>query len=373
MPLYSEMLSHFREHIRSGSLPVGSRLPTEMELARDYKMSRGSVRQAMNILVSEGYLDRVKGRGTFVRPFAPERVPAAEPRGKRIGLVLPFLRDQLTLDILAGVEQAAKSRGYRVSFAHADERLEVQTADIAHLRADHAAGLIIFPVTDVTYDEAVWQLKEEGVPFVLIDRYYPDLDTDYVVIDNLSGGHRATEHLLILGHTRIGFVYYASASLKTTSVRDRWRGYRQALEHYGQPYDEDLVWRLPDGASKIAATLDALLCRPDRPTAIFAVHDQAALDLLKAANRCGVHVPEDLALVGFDDVSFAAHLNPPLTTLAQPRIDLGLRAGNLLINRIEGQTGPTAHVELLASLIVRESCGARLRIQQSVEKGLATK
>jgi DNA-binding LacI/PurR family transcriptional regulator len=110
---------------------------------------------------------------------------------------------------------------------------------------------------------------------------------------------------------------------------------------------------------------DALLSRPDRPEAIFAVNDNEALAILKTAQRHGLRVPEDLALVGFDDLSFAAHLSPPLTTVAQPRMDLGLRAGNLLINRIEGLGGPTRHIELPTSLVVRESCGARLRVRAS--------
>ena len=89
-----------------------------------------------------------------------------------------------------------------------------------------------------------------------------------------------------------------------------------------------------------------------------------ALELLQAAQRVGVRVPEDLALVGFDDLSFAAHLSPPLTTVAQPRLDVGLRAGHLLINRIEGQGTLPRHIELPTSLIVRESCGARLRVRR---------
>jgi DNA-binding LacI/PurR family transcriptional regulator len=89
-----------------------------------------------------------------------------------------------------------------------------------------------------------------------------------------------------------------------------------------------------------------------------------ALELLQAAQHVGLRVPEDLALVGFDDLSFAAHLSPPLTTVAQPRMDLGLRAGHLLINRIEGQGNLPRHIDLPTSLIVRESCGARLRVRR---------
>ncbi len=364
--LYTQLIAHLRERILDGRLPPGARLPTEMELARELQISRGTVRQALGALESEGLLDRTQRRGTFVRR-APEAVaPAPQAAERRIGLVLSHVGNQLTLDILIGVESAAKSRGYQVSFAYSEERVEEQSRDIARLQADRVAGMIIFPISDVTFDESIAQLHAGGMPLVLIDRYLPDLDTDYVVADNTGGGYRATEHLIILGHTRVGFVYGSLSGLRTTSVRDRHAGYRQAIETYGLHYDESLVYQMPWGhVPSGEAHYDAFVARPNRPVAIFAVNDDIALQLMRAAQRCGVRVPEDLALVGFDDLTVSAHLNPPLTTVSQPRMDIGLRAGNLLINRIEGQGGPTKQIELPTSLIVRASCGARRLAQRA--------
>jgi DNA-binding LacI/PurR family transcriptional regulator len=363
---YAQLISHFREQILDGSLPAGARLPTELDLAEEHHISRGTVRQAMSALVNEGLLERVRGRGTFVRPLPPAITLSPRAAERRIGLVLAHSSgSQLDLDILIGVEHAAKSRGYQVSFAYAEESLEELDRDIARLRADNVAGMIIFPVSDSTYDDSIWRLAADRVPFVLVDRYFPDLDSDYVVADNAGGGYRATEHLLILGHRRIGFVYSAKGSLLTTSVRDRWQGYRRALQEYGQPYEEALVLKWPEGSEAgMPGSADQLLLREDRPSAIFAVNDSVALELLRSALRLGLRVPEELALVGFDDLNFAAHLSPPLTTIAQPRMDVGLRAGHLLINRIEGQGILPRHIELPTSLIVRESCGARLRVRR---------
>jgi GntR family transcriptional regulator, arabinose operon transcriptional repressor len=363
---YAQLMSFFRERILEGSLPAGARLPTELELAAEHQISRGTVRQAMSALVNEGLLERVRGRGTFVRPLLPISSPMLRTADRRIGLLLAHSSgSQLDLDILIGVEHAAKSRGYQVSFAYAEESLEELDRDINRLRADNIAGMIIFPVSDATYDESIWRLAADRVPFVLVDRYFPDLDSDYVVADNHGGGYRATEHLLILGHRRVGFVYSSTGSMLTTSVRDRWQGYRRALLEYGQIYDEQLVFQWPARSNTDSIDVsDHLLLRENGPTAIFAVNDAIALELLQAAQRVGRRVPEDLALVGFDDLSFAAHLSPPLTTVAQPRMDLGLRAGHLLINRIEGQGNLPRHIDLPTSLIVRESCGARLRVRR---------
>jgi GntR family transcriptional regulator, arabinose operon transcriptional repressor len=362
---YAQLISHFRERILDGSLPPGARLPTELELAEKHQISRGTVRQAMSVLVNQGLLERVRGRGTFVRPLPPAATRTPRATERRIGLVLAHSSgSQLDLDILIGVEHAAKSRGYQISFAYAEENIEQLDRDIARLRADLVAGLIIFPVSNATYDQSIWRLSADNIPFVLVDRYFPALDSDYVAADNVGGGYRATEHLLILGHTRVGFVCSAESSLLTTSVRDRWQGYRRALQEYGQPYDEALMFEWPAGTNSDPGASDQLLLRNGRPSAIFAVNDAVALELLRAAQRLGLRVPEDLALIGFDDLNFAAHLNPPLTTVAQPRMDVGLRAGHLLINRIEGHAGPAHHIELPTSLIVRESCGARQRVRQ---------
>lgn len=367
MTRYAQLRGYFRERILDGSLPPGAQLPTEFEIVRQHQVSRGTVRHAIESLVHEGLVERMQGRGTFVcKTVLPAPPPPTE---RRLGLLLNRHGGQLDLDILVGVDHAAKSRGYQVSFAYAEDNVEQQDRDIARLLDDRVAGLIIFPVSNTAYDAAIWRLKDQDVPLVLVDRYFPDLESDYVVCDNVGGAYRAVEHLLILGHKRIAFVYSDIDGLHTTSVRDRWQGYRNALTDYGLPYDDALVMQKSMPAETAADSLYMrFLSQPDRPSAIFAVNDHEALAVVRTAQQCGLRVPEDLALVGFDDLHFAQHLNPPLTTVAQPRLEIGLRAGNLLINRVEGQDGPARHIELPTSLVVRESCGARLRVRATVQQ-----
>ncbi len=367
--LYAQLVTYFRERIVDGTLLPGSRLPPELELAQQYGVSRNTVRQAMSTLVHAGLLERVQGRGTFVRqgPVVTQSTPASE---KRIGVVLTYAGDQLNMELLIGIDQAAKSRGYQVSFSYSEERASQQARDVERLRTDRVAGLIIFPLSNELDDPVIARLQTDGTPLVLVDRYLSERATDYVVADNFAGGYRATEHLLILGHTRIAFVYLSGADLRTTSVRDRWEGYRAALDDHGLPYDERLVFAFP-ARSMVAddASYMTFISQADRPSAVCMVNDIQAPALFQAARSFGLRIPDDLAVIGFDDLSFAAHLNPPLTTIAQPRMDIGIRAAHLLINRIEGDTEPPKQVVLPTSLVIRESCGARLRIQQSVEKG----
>jgi len=367
--LYAQLETYLRERIVDGTLPPGSRLPTEMKLAQQHGMSRNTVRQAMSALVHEGLLERVQGRGTFVRQGATY-TPLTPETEKRIGVVLTYTGDQLNMELLIGIDQAAKSRGYQVSFSYSEERASQQARDVERLRTDRVAGLIIFPLSNGLDDPVIARLQADGIPLVLVDRYLPELATDYVVADNFGGGYRATEHLLILGHTQVAFVYLSNADLRTTSVRDRWEGYRAALRDHGLRYDERLVFAFP-ARSTVAddGSYMEFITQADRPSAVCMVNDIQAPALFQAARRFGLRIPDDLAVIGFDDLSFAAHLNPPLTTVAQPRMEIGIRAAHLLINRIEGDTEPPKQVVLPASLVIRESCGARLRIQQSVEKG----
>src|SRR5690349_3158165 len=146
--LSSRLTTELRAQILEGQLLPGARLPTELELARTWQVSRGTVRQVLSALESEGLLDRAQRRGTFVRHPNKPRALAA-PAERRIGLVLSRVDSELDMDILLGVEGEAKSRGYQISFAFADERIEEQWRDVARLQADRVAGLVIFPVSDV--------------------------------------------------------------------------------------------------------------------------------------------------------------------------------------------------------------------------------
>jgi GntR family transcriptional regulator of arabinose operon len=362
--LYNQLFVYFKEQILNGSWAPGLKLPTELELSKTHQLSRGTVRLALSNLESEGLLERVQGRGTFVRANLPAAETTASGRERRIGLVLNRpVTAQINLEIMVGVEQAIKARGYQLSFAYCEENQEQQFQDITRMLDDQVAGLVIFPVSDKESDKSIELLRSKNVPFVLVDRYLPHVDSDFVVADNVGGAYRATQHLLILGHRNIGFGFNNIESLHTTSVRSRWEGYRKALEEYQIPYDEKLIFHQPKpGEGTMRAEFEKFLFQAKRPTAIFAVNDYLALEMLQAAHRAGVKIPEELALIGFDDTSFSSHLNPPLTTVSQPLLDLGFRAGDLIINRINGQAGPYRHLVLQTNLIVRESCGAKLQI-----------
>lgn len=348
--LYTQLVRQLRAKIESGEWGPGARVPSEIELAREYGISRGTVRQAMVRLHSDGLLERAPGKGTYVA----NRTHVAQ---MLIGVVLPYESDMLALEILVGSEKAARQEGYHVIFSQTNDDLQIQTQDIQQMREKGVAGLVIFPATDITQDETIIRLHAEGFPFVLVDRYFPDLDTDAVVVDNFDGAYQATRHLIELGHERIGFL--TPGSLDTTSIHDRFEGYRQALADHHLAYD-DTLFHLYKGlmqTDKGLTSLRTMLRSPKRPTAFFAVTDLLALRLLEAAQREQLDVPEDLSIVGFDDIQQASLISVPLTTVAQPRIEIGIRAAEVLIERIHGLRVQPTQVVLPTRLVVRLSSG----------------
>lgn len=376
--LHRQFTSDFRERILDGRLPVGTRLPTDNELAAEYQLSRDTIRQALALLADEGLIERVQGRGTFVcQPPAESGGAKSIQAQKQIGLLLS-IGDRpggtCPQDILIGVEQAVKAHGYSIRLSYTEGDPAQQMREIARMSSNHVAGLILCPVASATDADVVERLQATNIPLVFVDRYLPEVAVDYVGADNKAGGYRATEHLIILGHRRIGFIFLAEETLETTSsVRERWQGYCEALQKYGVPYDPSLV--IADTNPKYTHTSPSLhefLQRSDRPGAIFAVNDLVALDVMQAAHALRLRIPLDLALVGFDNEHFASRITPPLTTVAQPFFDIGLRAGSLLVNRIEGNTSAPKHIELPVNLLIRELCGAQLHVLRAQKELLVS-
>jgi DNA-binding LacI/PurR family transcriptional regulator len=370
--LYKQLAEILRKHILDGTPPGETELPTELELSASYGVSRGTVRQALRLLSDEGLIERLPGRGTFVRHREPS-ASISHDGERSIGVIIPSAHDQLSLRILVGVESVAKHRRYHVVFNHSNDSLEQEEKDVQRLRSAHVTGAILFPVSDVEHNETIWQLHAQGFPLVLVDRYFAGLDCDYVVADNFGGAYRATEHLVLMGHAQIGFVHESAAGFKTTSVRDRYLGYRQALDDYGLAFEEQWlsqVERAPVSLEqrKPSASCVDYLRSPHRPQAVFAVNDGIALALIAAAAYLGLSVPDDLAIVGFDNLGVASQIHPPLTTVNQPQTDIGIRAAQLLLDRIEGRNGPPEHIVLSTNLVVRDSCGARSHKQGALSR-----
>ncbi len=281
----------------------------------------------------------------------------ATGRAGRIGIILAEGQDPLAADafwpgLLQGVTAAARGNGYRIIVQTAED---VPSHDVflSLVREQEVDGLILSgPRSD---DPILPELAREGFPLV-IHGHLPELPFPCVDVDNRSGARRAVQHLISLGHRRIGFI--SNAPLAHMSARERLAGYRQALEENGIPFDPALVAEanfLPETGER---AMNRLLAIAPRPTAVFAAGDVVALGAVRAIHAAQLAIPDDIALVGFDDLFFAAYVNPPMTTIHVPAYGLGWTAAIALIALIDGDA-EVPSVMLDTELIVRESCGAK--------------
>lgn len=364
--LYVQIEQSLRRIIASQALQAGDPLPTEAELCKQFRVSRSTIRQALSRLERDGLVTRMRGKGTFLSNAATADQTGA-PRQKTIGLIACRKNDTLQMEILLGLESAAKSRDYSVVFSCSGDSSEGEAQEIERMLQRDVQGMVVMPVSNCTTTAGVQRLVDRRVPLVLVDRYLSDLATDYVTSDNYTGTFRATEHLIILGYRRLAFVCIGEGTLSTISVAMRYKGYCSALDAYG-------LHELIQPAHKIdvedKAAVAELLAGPKRlprssmPPAIVAAHDAVALSFMRTASRQGYITPRDYAIVGFDDLPLASQISVPLTTVTQQRFEMGFQAGHMLMDKIEGRVASGGKRELPVSLVVRESCGAHRLVRE---------
>lgn len=355
VPLYLQLTNILRQRITEGDWrQTGFQLPTEPELCQEFDVARGTVRQALSRLEQEGFLRRERGRGTFVDPRRRQPGGRGDVARKQIGLVVPYVRDSFMTNILLGVERTATDRGLSVMFKHVENDPTEQKLQLQEMAARRVAGTILYP-TDSTHMESVADLIAAGLPIVLIDRYMRRTPSDYVMADHFGGALQATQHLLSLGHTRIGFVSWDDNAI---SMEHRAAGYRQAMQEAGLNCDPVLCCEVVSYPEIPLEPLCTYLAHEARPTAVFAANDQIALAVYRAARELGLHVPDDLALVGFGDIDLVAHLDVPLTTVELPTYEIGAQAMKMLLRRINHNPENWQRMILPTELVIRQSCGA---------------
>jgi DNA-binding LacI/PurR family transcriptional regulator len=274
-------------------------------------------------------------------------------RTSTIGLIFPDTKNPYFAEVLSGIEQTALEKGYKVILLHSgyDHNKELQQVDL--LAVERVDGVMWVPATP--HFEALQKLGKYAIPTVVFDRVNSHKAAPAVVADNYRGGYIATEHLIQLGHQRIGFI---SRPLELSHSHGRLQGYQAALQAYGLPSDPVLVakggFRLEDGRQ----AFHHLLSLETPPSALFAYNDMMAIGALRGAYEMGLRVPEDFSIVGFDDISQAAFTCPALTTIKVDKFELGRRGAALLLNLIDKETpDPDLMKPLDVSLVVRESTG----------------
>ena len=359
---HREVFSSLRREIQAGTWKPGGRLPSEAELGSRFAVSRITVSRAVRDLQQAGLVERRAGSGTFIKGSGPATDALT------FGLLIPdFGETEIFEPICHGMMASPRARDHALiwgSASGAGVSKEEAAWQLCHQYIDRRVAGVFFAPLEQTSDADEWNqrigraLDEARIPLVLLDRTlrpYPDPGRhDLVGIDNRRAGFVITDHVLKLGCRRIAFVGALHAA---ATVDAREAGYREALFEANVPLDGRLVQRLDvDNADEVAALMTS-----GSPQAIVCANDRTAARMMTTLQRLGRRIPQDVRLVGIDDVDYARLLPVPLTTLRQPTHQIGDTAMSIMLERVARRDHVPRHVYLQAKLVIRASCGAQGR------------
>lgn len=315
--------------------------------------------------VSVATVSRVLNQNPRVKPHLRERVlkaiaeldyhPSGIARnmrsqsGRVIGLIISDIQNPFFTDLVRAVEDVTYSHQYTLLLCNSDENPQKESLYVDVLFTERAAGVIMVPSSQ----ECCTPLLDNRIPVVMVDRKIPGLLVDSVVLDNVGGAYQATSHLIGLGHRRIGL---AGAPTTVSVMLERREGYEKALREQGVPVDRTLIRSEDFKESGGYRAAQQLLSLDPRPTAIFAANNLITMGVLQAVHEHNLNIPQDISVVGFDDLPWLSLLQPPLTVISQPIYDIGAEAARLLFRRLnEGVQGQVQTIVLHPKLIVRGS------------------
>ncbi|MGY0021607.1 GntR family transcriptional regulator [Streptomyces sp. YJ-C3] len=352
-PKYRRVAERLRSEIARGIWPVGAQLPVEREMAETLGVSINTVRRAVGELVEDGTIQRRQGAGTFVCPR-----PGSAPMPRRLVGVLVPSTTYYYPRVVEGIQQVLREAGVSVLLASSAYDLDVERDELRGMRETDLDGLLLVPNLHLMPDpqDYVDDLRRLPVPYVLVERRparpAPDDPTSYVRTDHAGGVCLALRHLYGLGHRRIGHL----GRLATGTSDLVAEGFDGACAHLGLSVPAEAVtrrrtWTPEDISLYVRTCVDVGL------TAVFCLGDRDAAALVVEARRQGLRVPDDLAVVAYDD-EVAEVGDVPLTAVSPPKTQVGVLAAQLLLARMNGGPDtPAQRVDLLPRLVVRASCG----------------
>jgi len=373
LPKYQQVVETVKNEILSGRYQPGQKLPSEAALVKRFGASRITVGRALRELRQAGLIQSRAGSGSYVRPAA------AGENGLLFGLLIPNLGDtEIFGPICQGMSQAPQARKNALlwgNIAPEPETKEEQTWELCQQYiAKKVDGVFFAPLeraaaNDETNYRVIASLERANIPVVLLDRCilpYPRRSRhDLIGIDHRRAGYMITEHLLKLGCRRIAFVGYPHSAATVTA---RIGGYRDALFTAGISVARDLVRTLEnDQLNDVRMVMEKL-----KPDGIVCANDRTAGHLMHGLIQMNYRIPQDVRIVGIDDVEYASLLPVPLTTVHQPCKEIGVAAVAAMVERVAAPDMPIRDILLDCSLVIRDSCGMNLEAKPAVPEGRAT-
>ncbi len=275
-----------------------------------------------------------------------------QKKSNTIGLIIPSVSYSFFPEVTKGIEAVLNENGYKLILCHSDEDSKKERGEFENLLERRVDGLIIAPAQEMENLTILQELKEEKFPFVLIDRHYQGENFNCVLTNDEEAAFEAVDYLISLGHKRIGYI--AGPSSCSTS-KERFSGYKKALIKSKIPFEEELVIGNGFNEEDGYKAMKRFFQLKELPTAIFCINDPAAIGTFKAIKEKGLNIPDDISLIGFANLSPTEILEIPLTTVNQPKHQMGEVACKRLLEIIEKKDTKPKKIILESKLIIRSS------------------
>ncbi len=362
-PLYAQVEKNILRKIKEGTLKPGDQIGSYSELSKEYSVSIITVKRAVSNLINKGVVFTRVGKGMYVAEPAKAKLDLS--KHKSIGVVLQDLGHPYFSLVVQGIEERAYELGYNLLISNSSNRIEKEESQIEHFRDLGVDGLIIASLSlQYKATDPIRRLHDEDFPYVMVS-YIHEPEYWYAGTNQELGGYLATQHLVRMGYKSIGYLHVGKSNLLSEI---RKNGYYRALTENDIAFDSRFVFYLDEMTNSSPADRFMLGYSfgknwkgvPHKPQAVFVYSDLVALGLEKGLMEEGVSVPDDVAIVGFDDIVMAAYASVPLTTVRQPAQKIGRMSVDVIQKRIDG-TDVGNRTILNPTLVVRESSGALKR------------
>lgn len=326
---------------------------TLKDIGKEVGVSATTVSRALNNKPDISYQVKQKIKEVAQRLGYSPNALARSLKAKKtssIGVLIADIADPFFAPIVKGIENTARQMGYSIILCDTGEEYEQEKLALQMMLEKRVDGLLITPCQTEYGD--ILELERKKVPFVLLGRHFDVVESDYVITDEIEGAFLATDYLIKKGHKKILFI---NGPNYISSAKERLVGYKRALQEHAILFDKSLV---KEGALKMEdgyRIMKEILSVGTKFTAVFAYCDFVVLGIMQALEEAKLKIPENIAIVGYDDVVFAGFLQVPLTTVHIPKYELGKEAMKLLKKKIEGEIQEPQVVILEAKLVIRKS------------------
>jgi GntR family transcriptional regulator of arabinose operon len=333
---YKVIKNWIKSKILDGTFLPSQKINSETELMEQFKVSRHTVRLALGELVSEGWLFKRQGSGTYVSEHVLKKNHKPNINKKNVAIITTYISDYIFPSIIRGAERVLSKKGYQVSLFSTNNDYESEKRILELILSQRFDGLIVEPTKSAISNPNIGyylNLEALRIPYIMINAYYDSLDPINILVNDEKGGFLQTEHLIKNGHKNIiGF-------FKTDVMQGmkRMKGFLNAHRYYGIPINPSnlITYDNEKNFSKPVEILDTILKKKDRPTGIVCYNDELAIKFLDVIRRKGLQIPRDLSIVGFDDSFLAEVSEVKLTTITHPKSRMGELAAKMIIELIE--------------------------------------